>query len=64
MRPTKTLNIDADLHAELKILAAQEKTPLAIYAEAVLRAGLNRPKDVKRLLATRTNQEQQQAQPE
>jgi plasmid stability protein len=56
-KQTKTLNIDEDLHAVLRVNAANERTRLADYVEAVLKVGLSRPKEIKRLLATDTTPE-------
>lgn len=61
MGQTKTLNVAEDLHAELKVRAAREKTPLGEYVNAVIRLGLERPeREVRRLLAADTSQAQQQ----
>lgn len=54
---TKTLNIDSDLHAQLKLAAVKEGRGLGEYVEAVLKVGLSRPKEIKRLLAGSTSQE-------
>lgn len=56
MKNTKTLNIDPELHRALKANASVAGLQLADYVEAVLRVGLSRPADVKRLLAASTNQ--------
>ena len=53
---TKTLNIDPALHAQLKLQAVKEETHLGVYVEAVLRVGLSRPEEVRRLLEGRTSQ--------
>ena len=55
MKPTKTLNIDPQLHREIKTAASVAGLQLADYAEALLRVGLSRPADVKRLLAGGTS---------
>jgi hypothetical protein len=58
--PSKTLNIDEQLHHDLKVAAAQGKHGLREFVEAVIKVGLSRPKDVKRLLEADTSQGQQQ----
>lgn len=56
-KATKTLNVSEELHKRVKIAAVGEGAKLADYAEAALEVGLNRPKEVKRLLEDRTKQE-------
>lgn len=55
MTKTKTLNVRLEVHAKVKVAAAQEGVKIADYAEAALEVGLRRPKDIMRLLADRTN---------
>lgn len=54
--PSKTLNIDEQLHHALKVAAAQGKYGLREFVQAVITVGLNRPKEVKRLLEVGTSQ--------
>lgn len=57
-KTTKTLNVADDLHKRVKLAAATEGVKIADYAEAALEVGLNRPKEVMRLLADRTKREE------
>ena len=57
MKQTKTLNVGDDVHRQVKIAAAQQNIPLGMFVEAVIRVGLNRPKEVTRLLAENTKPE-------
>jgi len=56
-KATKTLNVSEDLHKKVRLAAATEGVKISDYAEAALEVGLNRPKDVMRLLADRTKPE-------
>lgn len=62
MRNTKTLNISVETHKAVKRAAIETDTPLYEFVEALLAVGLARQKEVRRLLAERTKQEEQQAQ--
>lgn len=53
-KPSKTLNVDEDLHREVKLAATMENYGLREFVQALLRVGLSRPKDVRRLLADST----------
>lgn len=55
MKTTKTLNIEASLHTELKIRAVGAGIPLGEYVEAVLQVGLAHPGEIRRLLEAGTN---------
>lgn len=55
MRPTKTLNVDPQLHQQLNEAAAKAGVKIYTYVEAALAVGLSRPNDVKRLLEERTS---------
>lgn len=57
MKATKTVNIDANLHQELKIRAVGVGEPLGEFVEAVIQVGLSYPDDLKRLLAGNTSTE-------
>jgi hypothetical protein len=55
MKATKTLNIDAQLHTELKIRAVGAGWPLGEFVERVLQVGLSHPDDLRQLLAVDTS---------
>jgi hypothetical protein len=55
MKATKTLNIDANLHTELKIRAVGAGWPLGEYVERVLQVGLSHPEELRQLLEAGTN---------
>lgn len=55
MKATKTLNIDALLHTELKIRAVGAGWPLGEFVERVLQVGLSHPDELRQLLAVDTN---------
>lgn len=55
MKATKTLNIDANLHQELKIRAVGAGMPLGEFVEAVLQVGLAHQAELRRLLEAGTN---------
>ena len=57
MKDTKTLNIDAALHQVIKIRAAEQGIPIAIFAEMLLRIGLDQEQEIRRLLRENTSQE-------
>ncbi len=41
---SKTVKVDSDLHAELKIIAAKEKKTLEVVVEETLKKGLEKEK--------------------
>ena len=55
MKQTKTLNVDAVLHQELKIRAVGAGYALGDFVEAVLQVGLSHPDQIKQLLAVGTS---------
>lgn len=57
MRPTKTLNVDPQLHKQLDVAATVAGVKLYHYVEAALEVGLRRPDEIKRLLEERTSSE-------
>jgi hypothetical protein len=57
MKATKTLNIDASIHQELKIRAVGAGWLLGDYVEAVIQVGLGHPEELRQLLASRTSPE-------
>lgn len=57
MKTTKTLNIEASLHTELKIRSAGAGIPLGEFVEIVLQVGLSHPEEIRQLSVTRTTQE-------
>ena len=54
MKTTKTLNVAAELHQELKIRAVGAGAPLGDYVEAVIQVGLAHPEKIRQLLALGT----------
>lgn len=60
MKTTKTINVDPVVHHMVKIAAVEAGIPIGEFAEALLRVGLGRPKDVKQLLGSHTTPEPKQ----
>lgn len=58
MKQTKTLNVDAVLHQEMKIRAVGAGFPLGDFVEAVLQVGLSHPDQIRQLLEGGTTPEQ------
>lgn len=55
MKATKTLNIDTQLHTELKIRAVGAGWPLGEFVERVLQVGLSHPDELRQLLEADTS---------
>jgi hypothetical protein len=60
MKQTKTLNVREEVHAKVKVAAAQERVKVSDYAEAAIEVGLKKPREIMRLLAERTSRESEQ----
>lgn len=55
MRPTKTLNVDPELHKQLDVAATVAGVKLYHYVEAALQVGMRQPDEIRRLLEERTS---------